>query len=106
MSELLQWATPTVMLALAGFGWKMMRDLRVDLGSRLDRLETRIDRLESALHDVDKRLAVLETRVGHVERRLDQMDRRLDQMDQRLHRLEQGEPRPAPAVPLTRAVEA
>ena len=23
MSELLQWATPTVMLALAGFGWKL-----------------------------------------------------------------------------------
>lgn len=93
MSELLQWATPTVMLALAGFGWKMMRDLRVDLGRRMDRLDARIDRIEIALHEVDKRLAVLETRVGHVERRL-------DQMDQRLLRLEQVEPQPAPPVPL------
>jgi len=73
----LQWATPGVMLALAGLGWKMVHHLRRDLAGRMDRLDNRMDRMESGLHDVDKRLAVVETTVGHMDRRLERLEPRV-----------------------------
>lgn len=49
MNEWLQWATPGVMIALAGLGWRMLHSL-----------SERIDSLSDRVNSIDRRLARIE----------------------------------------------
>ena len=79
--------TGVVVSLAAVMGW-MLRDLRADLGGRIDRLgtrrgqpATRVDRLEARL---DGHMDRLETRMGHPATRMDQLEARLDRRIDRL----------------------
>jgi len=63
-AELAPWASPAIILVL--FAW-----LRMDLGRRIDRLETRLDQ-----------------RIDGVESRLDRLEMRMDALDDRLRAVE------------------
>ncbi len=77
-----------VVVSLAAVMRWMLRDLRADLGGRIDRLgtrrgqpETRVDRPRTLMGQPETRMDRLETRVDRLEARL---DGRIDQLETRI----------------------
>lgn len=77
-----------VVVSLTAVMCWMLRDLRADLGGRIDRLgtrrgqpETRVDRPRTLMGQPETRMDRLETRVDRLEARL---DGRIDQLETRI----------------------
>ena len=80
-----------VVVSLAAVMRWMLRDLRADLGGRIDRLgtrrgqpETRVDRPRTFMGQPETRMDRLETRMGQPATRMDQLEARLDRRIDRL----------------------
>ena len=71
LTELAQWFTPAIVILGFLFTARTIRNQRVDMESRTDRMESRMDRMESRLtgriDDVESRLT---ERIDGVESRL------------------------------------
>ncbi len=80
-----------VVVSLAGVMRWLLRDLRADLGGRMDRLETRMDQLE----------ARLDGRMDRLETRLEDLAADLRTVSERLARVEGAVCGPWPGPPDT-----
>ena len=50
-----------------------IRSVRVDLGARIDKLETRIDKLETRIDKLETKVDLLAVRIGRVETKVDEV---------------------------------
>ena len=72
MQVLKEWAPALALfVALGGLQLTLYNGLRVDLGGRIDRLETRIDRLDARIDTLANGLADVRERLARVEAKLD-----------------------------------
>ena len=82
-SELLArkpWMDVTIRAALIGAAVLVYLDLkaeiryvRVDLGNRMDRMESRMDRMESRMDRIETRIDRLEVKVDRLETKIDEV---------------------------------
>lgn len=64
LTEIAQWITPAIVISGFLFTARTIRNQRVDMESRMDRVESRMDRMESRYSD-------LRDRMGRIEGTLD-----------------------------------
>lgn len=64
-----------VVLSIAVLMHWMLRDLRADLGGRMDRLATRMDQLATRMDQLGTRMAQLGTRMDRLATRMDRLAR-------------------------------
>lgn len=86
LTELAQWFTPAIVILGFLFTARTIRNQRVDMESRTDRMESRMDRMESRLTEridgVESRLAAridgLESQYSDLRERMGRIDGTLD----------------------------
>ncbi len=83
MPDLSQWLTPALLVGL--FAWLRLdiRELRRELGGRIDGVNARVDAVNSRFDDVNKRFDDVNSRFDDVNKRFDDVNKRFDDVNKR-----------------------
>jgi hypothetical protein len=64
-----------------------LRELRTDLGHRMDVIDQRVDGINHRVDGIDQRVDGIDQRVDGINHRVDGIDQRMERFDDRLHDL-------------------